>query len=217
MKKLATFLLVLAVCLSAADPWQSTPFAQWTDQDVQQVMSNSAWAHAVTITSGSGGETTIVGGGGGRRGGGIPGGTFGSPAVTTRVVVIWESGLPERQAVLRLKYGSAVASMNTTPYLAADDPSYVIIVNNIPMSAVKGDAAKVKEAIRKRTTLNTVQPTEVDVAENGKVAGLYLSFPRTTPFTLDDSDVEFTTRVGELTVKTKFHLADMVLNGKLEL
>src|SRR5579871_920085 len=151
MKKLATFLLVLAVCLSAADPWQSTPFAQWTDQDVQQVMSNSAWAHAVTITSGSGGETTIVGGGGGRRGGGIPGGTFGSPAVTTRVVVIWKSGLPERQAVLRLKYGSAVASMNTTPYLAADDPSYVIIVNNIPMSAVKGDAAKVKEAIRKRT------------------------------------------------------------------
>ena len=54
-------------------------------------------------------------------------------------------------------------------------------------------------------------------ADNGKVAGLYLSFPRTTPFTLDDSDVEFTTRVGDLTVKTKFHLADMVLNGKLEL
>ena len=218
MKPTVTLLLVLVVCLSAADPWQSKPFVQWTDQEVQQVMSNSPWAHEVTISSSSGGgDTTVVTGGGGRRGG-ISGGSTGSPNVTsTRVVVMWESALPEREAVLRIKYGAEIALVDAKQFLEADDPNYVIIVNGLPASAVRGDPAKVKEAIRKKTTLNTIQPAQVDVFQNGKTAGLYFAFPRTAPLTLSDNDVEFSTKVGDLTVKTKFHLQDMVINGKLEL
>src|SRR5579871_2867861 len=163
MKKLLVFLIALAVCLCAADPWDSKPFGQWTDQEVQQVMSNSPWAHEVTITSGS--PDTVVVGGGGRRGG-ISGGASGGGVTSTRMVVVWESALPERQAVLRVKYGESIAAMDTKKALEADDPTYVIIVNNIPATAVHGDVEKLKQEIKKRTTLNKLQPTQVELGVN---------------------------------------------------
>jgi hypothetical protein len=42
-------------------------------------------------------------------------------------------------------------------------------------------------------------------------------FPKTVPLTLDDKDVEFSSKVGSLMVKQKFHLKDMVFDGKLDL
>jgi len=46
---------------------------------------------------------------------------------------------------------------------------------------------------------------------------LLFTFPKTTPITLDDKEVEFVTRYGSLEVKRKFKLKDMVYQGKLEL
>ena len=34
---------------------------------------------------------------------------------------------------------------------------------------------------------------------------------------MDDKEVEFSTRLGQTMVKQKFHLKDMVFNGKLDL
>ncbi len=43
-------------------------------------------------------------------------------------------------------------------------------------------------------------------------------FPRTTPFTVDDQEVEFATKLGRCrALKYKFKLKDMVYNGKLEM
>lgn len=46
---------------------------------------------------------------------------------------------------------------------------------------------------------------------------LLFTFPKTTPISLDDKEVEFVTRYGSLEVKRKFKLKDMVYQGKLEL
>jgi hypothetical protein len=46
---------------------------------------------------------------------------------------------------------------------------------------------------------------------------LVFLFPKTVPFSVDDKDVEFSTRLGPLVVRQKFHLKDMVFSGKLEL
>ncbi len=42
-------------------------------------------------------------------------------------------------------------------------------------------------------------------------------FPRTRPFTIDDQEVTFATKLGISGVKLKFKLKDMVVDGKLEL
>ena len=47
MRKLAPLLLVF--CVYAADPWQSRPFMEWTDKDVNKVLTNSPWAREVSV------------------------------------------------------------------------------------------------------------------------------------------------------------------------
>jgi len=46
---------------------------------------------------------------------------------------------------------------------------------------------------------------------------VYFHFPKQTPFTLDDKDVDFTAKFGKLVIRQSFRLKDMVINGKLEL
>jgi hypothetical protein len=43
------------------------------------------------------------------------------------------------------------------------------------------------------------------------------AFPRSMPFTADDKEVEFITKLGTSTLKYKFKLKDMVVNGKLDM
>ena len=42
-------------------------------------------------------------------------------------------------------------------------------------------------------------------------------FPRTDPIKLEDKDVEFVTKLGQIDIKKKFNLKDMVFHGQLEL
>ena len=40
MKKIALSLLFMSGCLFAADVWQTKPFTEWNDKDLQKIMSN---------------------------------------------------------------------------------------------------------------------------------------------------------------------------------
>ena len=42
-------------------------------------------------------------------------------------------------------------------------------------------------------------------------------FPKTTTFTAEDKELEFSSKFGKTAVKHKFKLKDMVFNGKLEM
>jgi len=42
-------------------------------------------------------------------------------------------------------------------------------------------------------------------------------FARSAPFTVDDKEVESSTKFGDVTLKYRFKLKDMVFNGKLEM
>jgi len=77
MKKLAALLLLAAFTLWAADFWTAKPYTDWNEKDIAKMLSDSPWAHKVTveITAGPGG------GPGGPRGGDAAGGpdpNFGS-------------------------------------------------------------------------------------------------------------------------------------------
>ena len=184
------------------------------------MISNSPWAHEVTISI-TDGYVPAASGGGGRRGGGLNGV---SPSTSTmRFVVLWESALPVRQALARVKYGvEAATSPDVKVLLEPEEPNYVILVTGLPAAAARGDAQKIKDAISRRTTLNVkgkdaIRPTEVEVTADGKNAGAYFAFPKTMQFTLDDREVEFSTKIGDTTIQYKFQLKDMVFRGNLEL
>jgi hypothetical protein len=75
-----------------------------------------------------------------------------------------------------------------------------------------------KEALLKNTSLNIKGKESIvpeDFQSNG-TTGLFL-FPKTVAIDMDDKEVEFSTRLGQTIVKTRFKLKEMVFNGKLDL
>src|SRR5580692_7420975 len=73
LRLLTLFMFLAGLALWAADIWVK-PYTEWTDKDVQKIMSDSPWAKKVTVTfeAGRGG-----GGGGTAPGKSRPGGPEG--------------------------------------------------------------------------------------------------------------------------------------------
>ena len=74
--------VAVAVVYAAAGVWESKPFTEWTDKDVQQVLTDSPWAGKGSLTNVS------------------SGGRF-MPVPDWKITVVWQSALPVKQAILR--------------------------------------------------------------------------------------------------------------------
>jgi len=207
------------------------------------MLTNSPWARpssvalsgpatdAVTAAGNSGADPGTPpplseggGGRGGRSGGGRAGG--GAPAaegVSTTFVARWQSALPVKQAFVRLKYGAqAATSPEARQALEHEETNYLIVLSGPLRSFLRGDPETLKKTIMDMTSLSVkgkeaVKPTDLQIALNQRSSDIVFFFPRSAPFTLDDKEVEFSTKTGDVTLKYKFRLKDMVYNGKLEL
>ena len=239
-------LLLFAFCLWAAEPWQSKPFADWTDKDVQKVLNNSPWSRSVVVPGGpaagdrSAGrplqDPTLTPGVsmpseapvntiGGKA---SPGGGFSAPRNdpgidlrTIPLTVRWQSALPVKQALARLKYGAEAATSPEAKKFIDDSTVYLIAVAGLPPTLGFSGFNLMKNQIMAETSLSSkgknLRPSDVILAPPGKVVETFFVFQKTTPFTADDKDVEFSTRLGALDVRCKFRLKDMLYNGALEL
>ncbi len=253
MKKIALSLLLLSGCLFAADVWQTKPFTEWTDKDLQKILNNSPWAHSFTLPTGGGPsdfDSASSGGGGrgGRGGGGADqdsapapisessgrsgrgGGSGGGPpvpssagGVSLEIVARWQSALPLKQAFVRVKYGAEGASSAAAKeVLDRDDGSYVIILSGPLRALLRGTPDELKAGLMEATTLSArgkaaIKPSDLQVNTAQKSQEVIFAFPKTTPFTADDKEIDLTTKLGALPVKYKFKPKEMVFNGKLEL
>ena len=246
MKKVAVALLLFAVCLAAADFWQAKPYTDWNDKELQKIMSNSPWARSVSVSlsgptaptvggSGGGGRGSedsapapISEGGGGGRGGRGGGGNAGVTAgggggASIEIVARWQSALPLKEALVRLKYrAEAAASPDVKEMMNRQETSYQIVLSGPFRSLLRGNPEATKQALSAVTFLSSkaqgaMKPSDVQVNANPKTVDILFTFPRTMPYSLDDKEVEFSTKVGDVDLKYKFRLKDMVFNGKLEL
>jgi hypothetical protein len=257
MKRIAPFLLLASFPLWAADFWQSKPFTAWGEKEIQRMLINSPWAHAVSISTqplsagrGAPGTGVDVPGnnvpgsnapGNNNAGIGLPsdtaprlgeigGGGSTLPEVESSVpkisvVVRWQTALPVRQAFIRAKYGSeAATSPEAKSSLERQEALYVIAVSEVPAALLRGDAEKLKQSIEAQSTLfakgkEPLRPSEIQFSEPAELMDVFLIFPKSaaSAFSLDDKEVEVSTRIGDAVVKYRFRLKDMVYNGKLEL
>lgn len=248
MKKILPFLLILAICacaisLFAADFWQSKPYTEWSDKEVQKLLSNSPWSKEVVVSmggagggSGKGGRSKGGGGGGGDAGfdgpamgtggqgaGGrgvteVGGGTPSGGTPTMNLVVSWRTALPLREAIAKQKHpDDAATSPEAKKLIEEPQKWYIITVTGLPARMGRG-GPEMKEMLLKNTSLSVkgkepIVPT--DLQSSGTTA-VFL-FPKTVAIDMDDKEVEFSTKLGQTIVKTKFKLKDMVFNGKLDL
>jgi len=252
MKKLTLLVLACAVCVCAADFWTSKPYTDWNAKELQKIMTDSPWSHRVDVElrvtmpttksqsesggrgrggGGGAGLTTadgagaLTGGGaaGGPAGGAGAGGSDGPMTQTTPVMLVWQTALPVKQALVKAKYGAESAtSAEAKAFLEREEQYYVINVGGLPGTAAGAVEGDKKAAMLQLTALNIkgkdpIHAVEVQMNPRGRVVDALFFFPRTTPVSADDKDLEFATKFDKLTVKYHFKLKEMVYHGKLEM
>ncbi len=216
----------------AGDAWKDRKPEQWSPQDVERLITKSPWAKEVTLTYSPGGGAP--GGGGGRRrgggqwdgggggggggmsrGGGGGGGWGGSgrsrdgdeslgagqQRPQSKAVVRWESALPIRAATKQQMPPSAagqyVISVSGAQFGNWVDPHNLTAVTSLQ---AKGT--------------DPIAPDKV--GRSGPALVFY--FPKGDhPFSMDDKEVIFATRLGPMEIKARFPLKDMQYDGRLEL
>jgi hypothetical protein len=170
---------------------------------------------------GGGGMGEAGGGGGGMGGGG------GAPTVTAKVR--WQTAMPIRQAVVKMRFGAeASTSQQAAQILGNRDPIYIVAVEGIPVAMLRGGGQQNVDRMRamltktsqiKRGKKDPILPVQVDIGMADKALIVYLVFPKKEgdEIVLDDKEVEFVTKFGPMEFKRKFKLADMVVDGQLSL
>jgi len=247
LKKVSTLVFLWALCVWAADVWTAKPFTDWGEKDIQKVLSDSPWTAKITIMGGpaafAGPTGGGKGGGGGRGGGrggpqgdsansdpgvdggGGPGGGGGDFNVPSGVSVtlLWQTALPIKQALIKRQYGAeAGTSPEAKAKLDRQEQVYVLTLAGMPgftLGAAQGDK---KAALLDVTTLTVagkppLKAVDVQVTGGRGTGNVSFLFPRTTTFTAEDKDLEFSSKFDKTPVKKKFKLKDMVFNGKVEM
>jgi hypothetical protein len=211
----------------AREFWDDKKPADWTEDEVQLMLTKSPWARDASIFDSAAhkGLSTAprLGGGGGyrrTRGTAAPGAST-SPTINGpndwKAMVRWESALPVREAL-------------KTPKTADVEENYIIaLLGDIPGVGVPSDDDEPAERQQKLDVLkeNTKLDRKNDPLELQSVkiaprsprspAGTLFYFSRVFPITADDKQVTFMTKVGPLEVKCKFTLREMMYHGSLEL
>ena len=237
---------LLAFSLLAADEpaWRNKPIADWTDDDAQQVLKDSAWIKRVTPTVNR--PNRQPGAGGGRRGGGISLGGIGLgyPGGGTGRRGGYGSGYPgggypgggggdsetrsSTPPTLTLRWESALpirsAELKARDINAPtlDEDHYAIAVYGVPRGMVGGDSKTLsdqlkKDAALKRDGKKDLKPSSVDVLEREDGPVVVYLFPRSKEITREDKRVEFDAKIGRLEFTESFFPEDMTYLGKLEL
>ena len=82
-----------------------------------------------------------------------------------------------------------------------------------------GDVAKALSEVSFLSSARTgpIKASQIEVSKPGPTMTVVFAFPRSMPFTVEDKEVELTTKLGTSNLKYKFKLKDMVVNGKLEM
>src|SRR5471032_1908170 len=93
-----------AASLAAANFWDAKTYNEWSDKEVEQMLSDSPWARKLSVVipipprasddnlAGRGGASDDGGGRGGRGG-------FPVPSPQLKLVITWRSAQPVRQAL----------------------------------------------------------------------------------------------------------------------
>jgi hypothetical protein len=221
------FLPLLGVsALAASEFWKDEAPAQWTEEEVKLILTDSPWAREANpridrpALYGLRGPLGEIGGGMGRGGGerGVRGELPNGPE--TKLIIRWASALPIRQALRwgrdRVKPGQPPNADGTE----ADD--YVIEVLGFAARYARMSDDRIREELHattciKRKNKDDLLAEKIEVNPVGRVDTFVYRFPKDDPIRLEEKEVEFVSGLGAVTFKEKFKLSEMLYRGKLAL
>jgi len=209
----------------AKDFWNEKKAADWTDDEIQQLLNKSPWAKDASIFDSAahkGLSTAPRTVGASRRNGGrtttsgnaapLPG----SPA-TWKAIVRWQSALPVREALKAVR--SKDGEENYILALIGDIPGVSVPSDDDEPAERKAKLDNLIENTRLERKDDPLELQQVRIAPKTPLsqAGTLFYFSRVLPIMPEDKQVTFVTKDGPLEVKCKFTLRDMFYRGNLEL
>jgi len=220
----------LALPLCAEHPWQSRPYADWTEREAKQVLSDSPWAKLAEarlstppgfskpgnhnplgdgIHGSVGGTIGTYGTRGvdGEIGGGSREATPPAAEVSTPVTVRWESALPVRQAEIKLHQEAQNAG----------EPVYVIAILGLPREIEIYNPQEFRSrAFLKIKGRKRIAADDVKIVRPEDKPVILLFFPKSQRIAPGDKEIEFSMN-GVLELRLKFTVKEMIYLGELEL
>ena len=125
LKKLPSILLLCAVSLVAANFWDTRPYTDWSDKEVDNMLKNSPWADRMAVRTGEQGVVAQD-----QAKGPIMGET------EVQVTLLWQTALPVRQALAKLQFkNEAATSPQAKALIERQSDVYVLRVAGLPGSA----------------------------------------------------------------------------------
>lgn len=219
---------------AGSDFWNRKEPKDWSEQEIDRLITNSPWAKEVTPQlGGPGGFGRPPGPPEGEDQSGPSGGPGGQPHGGWRLPGIGPigkgpaGGAPEIKGIVRWESAQPVIDALKSPIPDAFSGRYVISVNGFPMFSRGGAGA---EAPPEDELLNRVKQLTFLVTKNGKnVQPGIIQQEKTTgnprllvgfakdllALSMEDKDVLFTTHLGPFSIKAKFNLKEMKYRGVL--
>jgi hypothetical protein len=213
---------------AANDPWTGKPYQKWDEKDVQRILTDSPWAHIVTVTRRwstlKPGELPEGALSGGRRGLSTEAGLSNDPISSDSVNfgIFWMSSrvtraATARRAILQSRMNEATAMK----YVELEQPEYEIVVQSNDMTpfAQKDEAfCKENSFLQVRRMKERVPPSHVLYQRGPDRQSLYavkFYFPKKTPagklvISPDEKVVEFTCKLEGPTLRANFEPVKMV-------
>ena len=236
--------LALSLTVGAAGVWDTKPYTEWSEKDLEKVTEDSPWAGKGSLTHAR------------------PGANLGSVPDWDILVAI-RSALPVKQALVRREIGQGgTPTAQHEAMLAAAEAFYVVSVAGIPRAMAPqlqrvADGAEIRR--RGKDPIKATQGAMMMVDKNGLqiardrgpqprillaaqrgrggggapggdfggfnrqedrsgiTATLLLGFPKTEPITATDTEFDFVTVIGTYNLKRTFKLKDMLFKGQLAL
>lgn len=234
VKKLSSILLLLCAVsflLLAANFWDTKPYTEWTDKEIEKLIQDSPWGDRMAVRTGERGVVASVEGD-------AKGTVMGELEV--QVTVLWQTALPIRQALARAQFKDDAGKAKELIERQSD--VHVLRVTGLPGTARA--FASNKEQLTADTVIRIknkpdLKPTDIQMggapapaAQGGGGKGfggggkgfggggnidLFYVFPKSAGITEADNELEFISKLGKVTVRKKFKLKDMVFNGKFEM
>ena len=139
------------------------------------------------------------------------------------IVARWQSARMVKEAAVRLRFGVKTDSSDEAKQmLAQEDPNYVIVLTGTLRPLMRGNPEMLKQALMEASSLSVkgkpaVKPVDIQLGGDRRSVDIIMQFPRSAAFSLDDKEVDFATKLADVSLKYKFKLKDMAVNGKLEL
>ncbi len=232
--RISTILLslgALAAIAWASNPWDSKPYQQWSQKDVQQVLEHSPWVQSVSVAANwktssmlnpgettNGGSPMMVGGGpmGGAAGLGMQ-----PHEAHVKFQARWISAETVREAMARGEIlAGQITQAQATTDLAQKQTDYEILLIGPDMTPfVHLTAAELTNDsyLDIKGAKKKLEPSSVEIhrtPDGNQVLGITFQFPKTAAngepmIGSNEKEVDFVCRVKDAKLNFRFHPRDM--------